>query len=182
MFSCFGKGKTAEAQDKTVSPALAAGNLSNASAAVAKNETDAFDETAASCDQRVSRGTRMNQSSSVRRPSAVGSPGTSSPSRHPSLESSLVESSATEFWDKMGKSFGTTFEDADNSMCDRLLLGLSRVKNLGSGGFASVFQARWRHVRPIMRHCCMGPLVEFTREGHHLTHGTSLSSQRSMSL
>ena len=55
----------------------------------------------------------------------------------------LFESSATEFWDKMGK---MAFVDCDNSMCDRLFMGLSRVKMLGSGGFASVFSARWRHV------------------------------------
>ncbi|GAX83871.1 hypothetical protein CEUSTIGMA_g11296.t1 [Chlamydomonas eustigma] len=57
----------------------------------------------------------------------------------------LLESSATEFWDKMCK---TTSE---NMMCEALLLGLSRVRMLGAGGFGCVFQARWRHVEVAVK-------------------------------
>lgn len=147
MLCCFGQKQTSSAENKTQN--LAVGNASNASA-VARNETDAFDESATASHPRASRSARPNPALTIRQ-AASASPGTS---RHPSIDS-LMESSATEFWDKMGKSFGA-FEDADNSLCDRLLLGLSRVKNLGSGGFASVFQARWRHVRLAMPyHMCI---------------------------
>lgn len=49
-----------------------------------------------------------------------------------------------DYWEKI-RSF-----DVARPQCSELLSGLSRVKHLGTGGFASVFKARWRHVSLFM--------------------------------
>lgn len=109
-------------------------------------ETDVFDETAnnqhaAALYNRLV--VQQQRQGSLRRSLDANSAGSEEPSGRMTGRISTHE--ANELWEKLGK---MSFVDAgDNGLCDRLFLGLSRVKALGSGGFASVFQARWRHVR-----------------------------------
>ena len=142
-----------------------------------QHEVDKFDEsTAAGSKTAQNRLTqRLSGGDSMRR-QGENAPTSSTPDGSAKISGRLpserlFESSATEFWDKsehfsrlaMSHRFSDprcsdsrsptvgkmAFVDSDNTLCERLLMGLSRVKVLGSGGFASVFSARWRHVSRV---------------------------------
>ena len=167
LLCCFGKAEVentgaAYNVDGDEEPPRPSAQLAASRAAEATRtaETDVFDETAnnqhaAALYNRLV----VQQQGSLRRSMDTNSPsGSEEPSGRVTTGRLSTSLEAKELWEKLGK---MSFVDAGaNGLCDRLFLGVSRVKALGSGGFASVFQARWRHVRMIspprrFRHACL---------------------------